>query len=107
MVKLHSHLAQDKDTSDYVKKATKSIFALDICMTLCEVSRHNEINDCWIIANNNIYDATFMVPRHPGGKDAIMSYAGGKKDASEAYNMHSDKAKKMWDMCFIGKLRDG
>ena len=38
-----------------------------------------------VILNGKVYDVTAFMPDHPGGKKAIMLYAG--KDASEEFNM--------------------
>ncbi|CAG8682286.1 3319_t:CDS:2, partial [Cetraspora pellucida] len=37
--------------------------------------------DCWVIVNGEVLDVTNFLPDHPGGKKAILIYAG--KDATE------------------------
>lgn len=49
-----------------------------------EVEIHNKQNDCWIIIEEKIYDITNFIEKHPGGKRALMIYAG--KDATEEFN---------------------
>lgn len=34
--------------------------------TTAEVSKHNTPNDCWIIINNKVIDATQFLSDHPG-----------------------------------------
>merc|ERR1712107_594513 len=41
--------------------------------------------DCWVIVGDDVYDVTKFLPDHPGGKKAIMLYAG--KDATEEFDM--------------------
>lgn len=53
--------------------------------TLAEVAKHNTEDDCWVVVNGQVLDATKFLPDHPGGKKAILIYAG--KDASEEFNM--------------------
>lgn len=38
--------------------------------------RHNTINDCWLIIQNNVYDFTGFIKQHPGGSDILLSRAG-------------------------------
>lgn len=41
-----------------------------------EIEKHHTENDCWIVVNGNVYDATEVLSWHPGGKGAIMAHAG-------------------------------
>ena len=50
-----------------------------------EVAKHNKENDCWVIVNGQVLDVTKFLPDHPGGKKAILLFAG--KDATEEFNM--------------------
>ncbi len=52
--------------------------------TLAEVQKHNKPDDCWIIVNGEVIDATTYLRDHPGGRAAIMVYAGA--DASAAFH---------------------
>nr|KAJ3413095.1 hypothetical protein HK105_002169 [Polyrhizophydium stewartii] len=53
--------------------------------TLDEVAKHNKEDDCWVVVNGQVLDATKFLPDHPGGKKAILIYAG--RDATEEFNM--------------------
>ncbi|KAI8622073.1 FAD binding domain-containing protein [Chytriomyces sp. MP71] len=54
-------------------------------ITAAEVAKHNKESDCWVIVNGQVLDATPFLKDHPGGKKAILIYAG--KDATEEFNM--------------------
>jgi len=53
--------------------------------TLDDVAKHNTEQDCWVVVNGEVLDVTKFLPEHPGGKRAILLFAG--KDASEEFNM--------------------
>jgi len=52
---------------------------------MADVATHNKKEDCWVVVNGEALDVTKWIPIHPGGEQAIMSYAG--KDATEEWNM--------------------
>ena len=66
------------------KEKTKGVSSMPV-HTLEEVQKHSSEKDCWVILNDNVYDVTEFLPDHPGGKKAILVYAG--KDATEEFEM--------------------
>jgi predicted heme/steroid binding protein len=54
-------------------------------LTLAAVAEHNTDKDCWVIIHDKVYDLSSFLPDHPGGKRAIMLFAG--KDATEEFDM--------------------
>ena len=53
--------------------------------TMDEIAKHNTEQDCWVVVNGQVLNATPFLNKHPGGKEAILLYAG--KDATEEFNM--------------------
>lgn len=70
--------------------------------TIDDVVKHNQENDCWIVIEDNVYDISRFLEKHPGGDIILMDYAG--KDATEVFlnQGHSKKAKKMLKLYKIG-----
>ncbi|KGO70834.1 Eukaryotic molybdopterin oxidoreductase [Penicillium expansum] len=40
-----------------------------------EIERHKKENDCWVVINGKVYDATSVLDWHPGGKAPIMVHS--------------------------------
>lgn len=49
-----------------------------------EVSKHNSLNDCWVIIHGKVYDLTDFLDKHPGGVKVISRWAG--QDATAAFD---------------------
>ncbi len=52
--------------------------------TMATVATHNSVTSCWTVINDNVYDVTSWIAKHPGGKQAILGTCG--KDASAYFN---------------------
>lgn len=52
--------------------------------SLADVAKHGTESDCWAAINGGVYNLTTWIPRHPGGKQAIIGLCG--KDGSAAFN---------------------
>jgi len=73
--------------------------------SLKEVAAHNKEDDCWVVVNGEVLDVTKFMHDHPGGKMAIMTFAG--RDATHEFNMLHDKnvVEKYAPECVVGKLK--
>ncbi|GAA5805470.1 hypothetical protein HPULCUR_010986 [Helicostylum pulchrum] len=73
--------------------------------TLADVAKHNKPDDCWVVVNGEVLDVTDFLPDHPGGKKAILIYAG--RDATEEFNMmhKPDVVAKYAPYAIIGTLK--
>ena len=60
--------------------------------TLADVAAHNGAASCWTAINENVYDLTNWISRHPGGEGAILSICG--KDGTNAFEgQHGENQK--------------
>ncbi|KAN0028602.1 hypothetical protein ACTFIV_010448 [Dictyostelium citrinum] len=72
--------------------------------SLEEIAMHNSLDSCWMIIHNKVYDITKYINRHPGGKNALLRFAG--KDGTENVQFHSSKMLQILnDQYFIGHLQ--
>ena len=62
---------------------------LTMSVSADQVAKHSSDSDCWVIIGDDVYDVTKFLPDHPGGKKAIMLFAG--KDATEEFDMLHDR----------------
>ena len=70
-----------------------------------EVAKHNTEKDCWVVVNGEVLDVTNFLDVHPGGKHAILLFAG--KECSDEFNMihKPDVVIKYAPECIIGTLK--
>lgn len=54
-----------------------------LILTRSEVAKHTTINNCWVIINDNVYDVSEFLKKHPGGAKIILAHAG--RDATKAF----------------------
>ena len=72
----------------------------------------NDINDsindnkCIVVINNNVYNITEYLRKHPGGEDILLNLNG--KDATDEFNDigHSRSAIKLLEKYKIGTISD-
>ncbi len=59
-----------------------------------EIEKHKSENDCWIVVNGKVYDATSVLEWHPGGKAAVLGHAGKvhSETSEEFASIHDDYA---------------
>lgn len=47
-----------------VKMAEKTLISVE------EISKHNNVDDCWIVVDGKVWDITEFAPEHPGGGES-------------------------------------
>lgn len=74
-------------------------------ITVSEVARHNNRDDCWVVIDGQVYDATKFVKEHPGG-EILTTWAGA--DATDVFGaFHPDEAADMLSSMHVGPLAGG
>jgi cytochrome b involved in lipid metabolism len=60
------------------------VSALPVAPTIssAQVASHNTANACWTVVNNNVYNVTSWIGRHPGGRAAITAMCGTNATAA-------------------------
>lgn len=77
-----------------IEEVKRTASAPERQFTRQEIEKHHAEDDCWIVVNGNVYDATSVLDWHPGGKGAILAHAGAAYfDTTEDFeNIHDDFA---------------
>ncbi|MDD2753808.1 MAG: DUF5011 domain-containing protein [Candidatus Portnoybacteria bacterium] len=70
--------------------------------TAADVATHNSQTNCWVIANNRVYNITAYLPNHPGGINAILPYCG--HDITSAFSGHSQNANTILANYYVSDL---
>lgn len=73
--------------------------------TSAQIATHAVESDCWASVDNNVYDLTSWVSRHPGGSKAIISLCGTDATAKfEKKHGGSNSAKAALVLLKIGTI---
>lgn len=85
-----------QSTENRIEEAKREALSPQKQFTREEIEKHNAEDDCWIVVNNKVYDATSVLEWHPGGKSAIMNHAGRlRADTTDEFeSIHDDYAQK-------------
>lgn len=83
-------------TENQMEKIKHEVASPQKQFTREEIEKHNEENDCWIVVNGKVYDATSVLDWHPGGKAPIMAHAGKVHvDTTDEFeSIHDDYAEQ-------------
>lgn len=46
----------------------------DMTVSVEEIKKHSNDNDCWIVVDDVVWDITDFVPQHPGGTDSTFLF---------------------------------
>jgi cytochrome b involved in lipid metabolism len=70
--------------------------------TLADVEKHNSESDCWSVVDQNVYDLSSWISRHPGGPGPIIGMCG--KDGSAMYRGQHGASKRPASMLALLKI---
>ncbi len=93
VISSHAQAADDKASS---------------ALTLQEVARHDNAKDCWMVINNEVYNFTGYIPKHPTAPSVMLRHCG--KEATDAFatkevgREHSSYAQKLMQDYHLGAL---
>ncbi|KAF2089605.1 hypothetical protein K490DRAFT_37273 [Saccharata proteae CBS 121410] len=73
-----------------------------------EIEKHDTEDDCWIVVDGKVYDATSVLSWHPGGKSAITGHAGKvhHETSDEFASIHDGYAYQKLKECILGVVTD-
>lgn len=56
--------------------STPSVTPSATPIAMAEVAKHNSAASCYSVIDNNVYDLTSWISKHPGGEGAILKLCG-------------------------------
>ena len=73
-----------------------------------EIEKHDTEDDCWLVVDGKVYDATSVLAWHPGGKAAIVGHAGQvhQETSDEFASIHDGFAYQKLEECVLGTVTD-
>ncbi|KAH7333373.1 hypothetical protein BKA65DRAFT_596924 [Rhexocercosporidium sp. MPI-PUGE-AT-0058] len=94
--------------SERINEAKQASGAPEKQFTREEIEKHNTNEDCWIVVDGKVYDATSVLEWHPGGKAAITGHGGKVWQATtdEFNSIHDGYAQQKLEECILGVVTD-
>jgi len=73
-----------------------------------EIEKHDNKQDCWLVIDNKVYDATSVLAWHPGGASAILGQAGKvhQETTTQFSSVHDGYAYQKLNECALGVVTD-
>ncbi|KAF4456771.1 hypothetical protein F53441_1207 [Fusarium austroafricanum] len=73
-----------------------------------EIEKHNTQDDCWLVVEGKVYDATSVLDWHPGGAAAILGHAGKvhQETSDEFASIHDEYAYRKLKECALGVVTE-
>ncbi|KAF5018063.1 hypothetical protein F66182_9962 [Fusarium sp. NRRL 66182] len=73
-----------------------------------EIEKHNSQEDCWLVVDGKVYDASSVLDWHPGGAAAIVGHAGKvhQETSDEFASIHDEYAYKKLRECALGVVTE-
>ncbi|MCX8206137.1 MAG: cytochrome b5 domain-containing protein [Candidatus Micrarchaeota archaeon] len=73
-------------------------------LRLEEVAGHSTANDCWVIINGRVYNATKIIGKHPKTDSCIIPFCG--KDGTASFNAapHTPGAGIELEQLYVGEI---
>lgn len=99
------NITEDSATEDKSTMPSETVNPSSAVYTISEVGIHNNPTDCWAVVDNNVYNLTSWVAKHPGGEKAILGLCGIDGTAQFA-KVHgsNEKAKAALASFLIGSV---
>ncbi|SCO92541.1 probable nitrate reductase [Fusarium oxysporum] len=93
-------------TEEKIEEVKRKASAPEQQFTRQEIEKHHTEDDCWIVVEGNVYDATSVLSWHPGGKGPIMAHAGAlhMDTTDEFMSIHDNYAQSKLKENIIGKV---
>lgn len=81
----------EQSTEERIEEVRRKASAPRKQFTRQEIEKHYSDDDCWIVIDGKVYDATSVLEWHPGGKGPIMAHAGAvHMDTTEEFESIHD-----------------
>jgi cytochrome b involved in lipid metabolism len=105
----NNYINNPNQTANNINPINTNTGTSSITLDIAEVSKHNNINDCYMLIDNKVYNITSYFGSHPGGDRTMVPYCG--KDSTQGYdtkgnrgNSHSSYAASLLTSYYIGDL---